>query len=282
MQLRRYRIWPALLVFGVLFALVAVAPQSVGATGLSVRGGTTTSGQKVFVLSGNGFGPGETITVTGIQNDGSTATFPNVTANAIGAFDSSVPYNSNVFRIKASGQLTAITALADVGPVFGTPPGFVPTYPTLGPCSYAYTYNTYCGFGYLPGYSPGYYAPGYSPSYYPGSAALPAPPVTGSAPATTTTTTTVPVPTSGTAPTNATTVPAGQAVSVPAGGFAAGENVTASVTAPNGQVTQIGSAPAANDGTVTITITFPSAGTWQVTAQGQTSGKSVVATYNVQ
>ena len=73
-----------------------------------------------------------------------------------------------------------------------------------------------------------------------------------------------------------------QSVSVTNSGFTPGESVAASITAPNGQIIQIGSAAAAADGTVTITAAFPSAGNWQITAKGQTSGKSVVTPYTVQ
>ena len=39
MQQRRFRIWPALLIFGVLLTLATVAPVAVGATALSVSFG---------------------------------------------------------------------------------------------------------------------------------------------------------------------------------------------------------------------------------------------------
>ena len=265
MHYRRYRVWPALLVFGVLLALVGVAPEAVGATGLSVQQNTGANGAKVFVLAGNGFGPGEKVTVTGIQNDGAIANFPDVAADGIGSFNAAVPFNGNVFRIKASGQLTGITAIADVGPVFGTPPGFVPPYPRLGPCA---IFDT--GFYYNS--CPGAYGYGYG-GYYPGLV-IPQPGYTVPGPVTL-------APAPAPAPT-ANAVAVGQSVSIPAGGFTPGEQVAASITGPNGQVTQIGTAPAAQDGTVTIMVTFPSAGTWTVTATGQTSTKSVVNTFTAQ
>jgi len=73
----------------------------------------------------------------------------------------------------------------------------------------------------------------------------------------------------------------GQQVTASIDGFSAGEMVTASITAPNGQVMQVGSAAAAADGSVTIMVTFPSAGTWQVTAHGQSSNKTVVDAFTV-
>ena len=266
---QRLRVWPALLVFGVLLALVTVAPQAVGASGLQVQF-SNANGQKALTLVGNGFGPSEKVTLSGFTTDNQNAYFPDVTANAIGGFTAQVYYQPSVFRVKASGQLTGITVLADVGATAGTPPGFVPSYPRLGPCSYfdtGYYYNSCPGAGYFgPGFvnGPGYvYGPGIVTNPVPAPAPAPAPvPVAAPAPGTGTAT-------------------VGQAVTFTIGGFTANETVSASVTAPDASVAQIGSAQAAADGTVTIQITFPAAGAWQVTAHGQTSGKDVVTRYTV-
>ncbi len=265
MQRQRLRVWPVLLVFGVLLALVAVAPQAVGASGLQVQF-SNANGQRALTLVGNGFAPGEKVTISGFTNDNQNAYFPDVTANAIGGFTAQVYYQPSVFRIKASGQLTGITVLADVGATAGTPPGFLPAYPRLGPCYY---FDTGYYYGSCPGASfsgPGsVYAPGYV--YGPGIVTNPVP-VPAPAP--------VPVPAPGTG-----TATVGQAVTFTIGGFTANETVSASVTAPDASVAQIGSAQAAVDGTVTIQITFPAAGGWQVIAHGQTSGKDVVIRYIV-
>ncbi len=264
---QRLRVWPALLVFGVLLALVTVVPQAVGASGLQVQF-SNANGQKTLMLVGNGFGPGEKVTISGFTTDNQNAYFPDVTADAIGGFTAQVSYQPSVFRVKASGQLTGITALADVGATAGTPPGFVPSYPRLGPCAYfdtGYYYNSCPGAGYFgSGFVNG---PGYV--YGPGIVTNPAP-VPAPAPAP------VPAPAPGTG-----TATVGQAVTFTLGGFTTNETVSASVTAPDASVAQIGSAQAAADGTVTIQITFPAAGAWQVVAHGQTSGKDVVTRYTV-
>lgn len=268
MQYGRFRIWPALIVFGVLLALVTVAPVAVGASGLDVSFGTSASGQKTIVVSGNGFAPGERVTITGFANDNSTVTFPVATANAIGAFDMTENFNPSVFRLKAVGQLTGITAFADVGPVAGTPPGFVPPYPHLGPCAIfdtGFFYNSCPGAsGFLPGFSGFPYGFGFP--YGPGYGLVP-----GVVP--------VPAPAPAAAPASSATV--GTPVTITATGFTPNETVSAWATGPDGNVTQIGSAPASADGTVTITIAFPAAGNWQVTTHGQTSGKEVVNRYTV-
>jgi len=271
MQQRRIRIWPALLVFGALIALVTIAPTAVGATSLNLQF-TTAGGQRALDLSGSGFGPGEKITMTGLKNDNSIVNYPDAIGNPIGAFEVFIPYDPNVFRIKASGQLTGITTLVDVGPVAGTPPGFVPPYPRLDACYYfdtGFYWNSCPGASLSGGYVsvPGYvYGPGYT--LVPG-AGVPAPaPVPAPVP--------VPAPApSGTAAT------VGTAVTITAVGFTPNETVSAWITAPDTSVTQIGTAPASADGTVSISVTFPSAGTWQVTAHGQTSGKDVINRYAV-
>lgn len=262
MQHRRFRIWPALLVFGVLIALVTVAPVAVGASGLDVSFGTATGGGRTIVVSGNGFAPGERVTITGFANDSSIVNFPDAATNPIGAFDMTIVYNPSVFRLKAVGQLTGITAFADVGTVFGTPPGFVPPIPRINPCALfdTFYYYTSCP-GVYNGYYNGYY-PGYT--FAPGGV-----PIVGGVPVTT-----APAVGSGTA-----TV--GTPVTITATGFAANETVSATATGPDGKATQIGSAPASGDGTVSITITFPSAGNWQVAAHGQTSQKDVINRYTV-
>lgn len=263
MQRRRYRISPALLILGVLLTLCVVAPTTVGATELNIHFTVTQNGQKGITLSGNGFGPGEKISLSGFVNDGRTVQLPDAFGNAIGAFDLTVAYDPSVFRIKASGQLTGLTTFADVGPVAGTPPGFAPPYPRYGPCYFfdtGYYYNS-CPAGYA-----------FSPYY--GYGGVPVP-VAASNPA--------PAPASGPAPTAGygTVATVGQAVTITANGFTPNESVAASVTDPSGMVTQIGTAPASADGAVSITITFPGSGNWQVTAHGQTSGKDVVNRYAV-
>jgi hypothetical protein len=265
MQQRRFRIWPALLVFGALLAFGAIAPTAVGATSLNLQF-TTAGGQRVLDLSGSGFGPGEKITMVGLKTDNSTVNYPDAVGNPIGAFEVFIPYDSNVFRIKASGQLTGITTLVDVGPVAGTPPGFVPPYPQLGACYYfdtGFYWNSCPGASLSGGYGPGYvFGPGYT--LVPGAGV----PVPAPAPAP------VPAPTS-------TAATVGTAVTITAVGFTPNETVSAWITAPDSSVTQIGSAPASADGTVSISVTFPSAGNWQVTAHGQTSGREVVNRYTV-
>mgnify|MGYP001305637698 CR=1 FL=1 len=247
---RQFRVWPALLVFGVLLALVTVAPQAVGASGLQVQFTVNADGQKALTLLGNGFAPGETVTIAGFTNDNQIAYFPDTTADAIGAFSVQVYYQPSVYRIRASGQLTGISAVADVGAVRGTPPGFVPPYPIPPLCSFF-------GAGFF--------------------FSCPAPPLYG--------TTTIPA-----VPASPSVVPpapgigmatVGQPVTFSVGGFTANETVSASVTAPDASVSQIGSTQAAADGSVIIAITFPSAGNWQITAHGQSSGKDVVTLYTV-
>ncbi|MGI8690376.1 MAG: hypothetical protein ACR2M3_17490 [Thermomicrobiales bacterium] len=262
---RPFRGWPALLVFGVLLALVTIAPQAVGASGLQVQF-SNANGQKTLVLVGNGFAPGEKVTISGFTADNQTASFPDTTADAIGGFSTQIPYQSSVYRVKVSGQLTGITVLADVGAVAGTPPGFLPAYPRLGPCYYFDT-----GYYYNSCPSAGFFGPGYA--YNPGVVINPAPaPVPVPAPAPVP----VPAPASGTG-----TATAGQPVTFSVGGFTPNETVSASVTAPDASVAQIGSAQAAADGTVTISLTFPAAGNWQITAHGQSSSKDVVTRYTV-
>ena len=75
MQRRWFRLWPVLLVFGVLLALVAVAPQAVGASGLQVQF-SNANGQKALTLVGNGFGPGEKVTISGFTTDNQVGEFP--------------------------------------------------------------------------------------------------------------------------------------------------------------------------------------------------------------
>jgi hypothetical protein len=257
MQQRRFRIWPALLVFGVLLTLVTVAPLSVGATDLNISFGAGASGGRTLTLSGNGFAPGERVTITGFANDGSNVNYPDATTNQIGAFDTTVAYNPSVYRVQAVGQLTGITAFADVGPASGTPPGFVPPFPRVNPCDLfdtRYYYAACPGASYYPGlYVGAPFAPGGAPIY--GVAPAPPPPASSAA------------------------ATVGTPVTVTATGFAPNETVSAWATGPDGTVTQIGSTPASADGTVTITITFPSAGNWQVTAHGQTSQKEVINRY---
>ena len=173
MQQRRFRIWPALLIFGVLLTLATVAPVAVGATALSVSFGAATNGTTtLLILNGNGFGPGEHITISGITNGGTVA-FPDATGNAIGAFSATYPANPAVYRLVAVGQLTGITAIADTGPAIGTPPGFVPPIPHVNPCDIFDTpfYYAGCpGASYYPGLYTGYpVAPGGVLSRRPGA-----------------------------------------------------------------------------------------------------------------
>ena len=220
-----------------------------------------TNGSSTITLSGNGFGPGEHITITGIAN-GSSVAFPDAAANAIGAFNATYPTNPSVYRLVAVGQLTGITAIADTGPAYVTPPGFVPPIPHVNPCDIFDTpfYYAGCpGASYYPGLYTGYpYVPGGVPPY-------------NVAPA--------PVAPAASAPAAGTPATVGTPVTVAATGFTPGETVAASVIGPDGTTTQIGTAPAAADGSVTITITFPAAGNWQVTAHGQSSQKDVVNRY---
>lgn len=164
---RWFRGWPALLVFGVLLALVTIAPQAVGASGLQVQF-SNANGQKTLILVGNGFAPGEKVTISGFTTDTQLASFPDATTDAIGGFSMQILYQPSVYRVKASGQLTGITVLADVGPVAGTPPGFLPAYPRLGPC---YSFDT--GFYYNSCPGAGFFGPGYG--YSPGVVINPAP-----------------------------------------------------------------------------------------------------------
>ncbi len=266
---QRFWSWSALLVFGVLLALVTIAPQAVGASGLQVQF-SNANGQKALILVGNGFAPGENVTISGFTTDNQPASFPDVTTDAIGGFSTQIPYQPSVYRVKASGQLTGITVLADVGPVAGTPPGFLPAYPRLGPCYYfdtGYYYNSCPGAGF---FGSGYgYDPGIVINPAPPSAPAPVP-APSPAPAT------VPAPASGTG-----TATAGQPVTFSVGGFTPNETVSASITAPDASMGQIGSAQAAADGTVTISLTFPAAGNWQIAAHGQSSNKDVVTRYTV-
>lgn len=249
MRQRWYRVWPALLVFGAILAVLAVAPVSVGATDLNISSGTGANGQSALVLAGNGFGPGEAITITGYMYSGQTTQLPGATANAIGAFQTTVVPQQGVVRIQATGQLSGLTAFADVGPVAVQPPGFVPIYPRLSPCAYfeGGYYWAYC--------APAFYGPGYG---VPAAPATPAPPAaTGNS------------------------AKVGQAVSIPAAGFNANETVLVTLTGPNGQTTQGTSTQADASGNATVTVTFTSAGNWTVTIKGQASGKLGTIQYTV-
>jgi hypothetical protein len=252
MRQQWYRMWPVLLVFGAMLAVLTIAPVAVGATDLSVSTGPGPDGRTAIILAGNGFGPGEAITITGYTDDGRLAQFPSATANAIGAFQTTLFFQQNVRRLQATGQLTGITALKDVGAVAVQPPGFVPIYPRLSPCQY---------------YDTGYYwsacAPGYIFNPYYG-----APPVTAPV-----------APTAPAAPA-ASMAAVGQPVSIPAAGFNAGETVLVTLTAPNGATTAAASAQADASGNATVTVTFPSAGMWIVTIKGQVSGKQGTIQYS--
>jgi hypothetical protein len=259
MRQRWYRMWPVLLVSGVILAVLAVAPLTVGATDLSVSTGQGPNGQTAIILAGNGFGPGEPITITGYTLDGHVAQFPGTTGNSIGAFQTTLSFQPGVVRLQATGQLTGITALKDVGPAWVQPPGFVPIYPRLSPCDY------FEG-GYYWGYcAPAFYGPTYGPPPAP-----PAPP----APAATT---------QPTQPTTTTTNMAkvGQAVAIPAAGFNAGETVLVTLTDATGKATPGASTQADANGNATITVTFPSAGNWTVMIKGQASGKQGTIQYSV-
>jgi hypothetical protein len=246
MQQRWYRMWPVLLVIGAIFAVLTVAPMAVGATDVNVSTGAGPDGKTALMLAGNGFGPGEGITITGYTNNGGLAQFPSTTANAIGAFQATLFFQPNVLRIQATGQLTGLTALTDVGPAWVQPPGFVPIYPQVIPCPY-----------YGGGYYWGSCAPAYVNPYVP--------PTTTAPPAT---------PAGNTAK-------VGQAVSIPAAGFSAGETVLVTLTGPNGMATAGTSTQADANGNATVTVTFPSAGNWTVTIKGQTSGKQGTIQYSV-
>ncbi|MHB8644851.1 MAG: hypothetical protein ACYDAR_03555 [Thermomicrobiales bacterium] len=253
---RRFRVRPALLIFALLLTLVAVAPQAVGASGLQVQFTVNPGGQKALTLLGNGFAPGENVTIVGFTNDNQTAYFPDTTADAIGAFSVQIYYQPSVYRIQVTGQLTGIRVVADVGAGTGTPPGFVPPYPTPPLCR---AFGT--GFFFICPTAP-LFGPGYVPIATTTTVPAP-PPMLPPAPAPGANTTTV-----------------GQSVTFSISGFTANETVAAWVTAPDASVTPIGSTQAA-DGSITIVISFPSAGNWQVTAHGQSSGIEVVTGYTV-
>jgi len=256
MQQRRYRIGPALLIVGVLLTLLTVAPTAVGATELNIRfGGTAAGGQQSLVLSANGFGPGELVSITGLVSDGRIAQYPDVATNGIGGFDVGIAYEPAVFRIRAVGQLTGITAFADVGPVTGTPPGFLPPYSRLGPCD---IFDTGFFYNSCPGASGFGSGVVFQPIYGPTVPVVVAP-GTGS-PATATVNT---------------------PITFTLTGFAPGEQVSAFATGPDASVRQIGAAAANADGSVTVTVTFPSAGQWTVTAKGQSSQKQTVTGFTV-
>jgi hypothetical protein len=64
-------------------------------------------------------------------------------------------------------------------------------------------------------------------------------------------------------------------------GYTAGELVSVWSTGPDGSVTTLDTMQASSTGQVTIPASFASAGLWQITAQGRTSGRSVVGRYQV-
>lgn len=133
-------------VAAVAFALMVLVPAAVGATEIGVLPATLQNGTAIVVLQGNGFGPGEKVSVTGYLNNGNTAVYPTITADASGAF--SMPENvvNDVTRYVTVGQSTGLGASTIVG-VPNFPPGslpgvlpplFIPYYP------YAYPYiNVY-------------------------------------------------------------------------------------------------------------------------------------------
>lgn len=252
MQLRMYPVRPVLLVFGALLALAAIAPAAVGATGLSVSTAAGADGRTVFTLSGNGFGPLEPITITGYTDTGALVTFPGTTANSIGAFQTALPIAANVRRLQATGQLSGITALEDVGAIGYTPPGFLPPYPRLPACAY---------------YEGGYYWSTCAPAaVVPGYGLVPAAPLT---PPTT--------------PANpaATTVQIGNPVTFPVSGLNANEAVTVTLAYPDGRTMAGPGATADASGNANITVSFPSAGLWTVTVKGTASGKQGSTQFNV-
>ena len=136
------------------FALMALAPIAVGATEIGALPGALANGTSIVVLQGNGFGPGEKVQITGYLNDGRTAIYPILTADAGGAFN--VPENivAGVTRYVGIGQNTGLSASTIVGvPNFppGSLPGVLP--PIYSP--YSPYYGGYGGYGYG-GYGNGY------------------------------------------------------------------------------------------------------------------------------
>ena len=138
----------------VAFALVALAPVAVGATEIGALPAALSNGTSIIVLQGNGFGPGERVQVTGYLNDGRTALFPIIIADASGAFN--VPENivAGVTRYVGIGQGTGLSASTIVGvPNFppGSLPGVLP--PIYSPYSPYYPGYGYQGFGNYPNIS---------------------------------------------------------------------------------------------------------------------------------
>lgn len=258
MRQRGYRVWPVLLVFGVLLMVAAIAPTTVGATGLSISSSAGADGKTVFIVSGNGFGPVEPIKITGFADDGSVVNFPGVTANGIGAFQATFPIAPNVRRLQATGQFSGITALEDVGAIGYTPPGFLPPYPRLGPCAI---------------FDTGYYWSSCAPAFIfdPGYGVIPAVPQNPIVPI---------VPPNPANPTAA-TVQVGKPVTFPVAGLNANESVIVTLTYPDGRTTSGPAATADASGNASITVSFPSVGLWTVTVKGVTSGKMGSTQYAV-
>jgi len=142
-MMRRSRFGIGFVAVAFAFALVALAPVAVGATEIGVIPGVLQNGTTVVVLQGNGFGPGERVAVTGYLNDGRTAIYPVITADASGAFTAPENVVNGVTRYIAVGQNTTLSASTIVGqPNF--PAGSLPG--QLQP----YFYGPYGGYG---GYS---------------------------------------------------------------------------------------------------------------------------------
>jgi len=134
-------------VVAVAFALMVLAPVAVGATEIGAIPGALQNGTSVVVLQGNGFGPGEKVAVTGYLNDGRTAIYPAITADASGAFTAPENIVNGVTRYIAVGQSTTLSASTIVGqPNF--PPGSLPG--QLQPIFYGPYggYGAYGGFSY--------------------------------------------------------------------------------------------------------------------------------------
>lgn len=135
-----------------VFALMALAPVAVGATELGALPAALSNGTSIVVLQGNGFGPGEKIQVTGYLNDGRTAIYPVITADAGGAFNMPENVVAGVTRYVGVGQSTGLNASTIVGvPNFppGSLPGVLPPiYSPYSPYYGGYGNGYYGGYGY--------------------------------------------------------------------------------------------------------------------------------------
>ncbi len=76
-------------------------------------------------------------------------------------------------------------------------------------------------------------------------------------------------------------VAVGAPVAFSGSGFTANESIALWETAPGGATTPLPDTGADGSGAFSTTVSFPAAGQWAVTAQGKTSGKKVIGTYQV-